>query len=382
MKIGIDARWIFREISGIGTYTLELIRHLTQVDSDNEYTLFFSDQEVQDRTLRDLALAKGGRFVAHTLPFGLFSLPNQVRMPGLLKSLGIDVFHSTNYMIPLPAFPRDRRGKIRCLTTLHDLIPLVFPEYVPRSRKKQFFALYRMLMLEVARRSDLILTVSRNSKEDILKHLRIPASRADDVVVIPEGVSPRFKPLSRADRRPGQKAILWVGRADPYKNVEVLIRAFARLREQYRGGLQLKLVGPKDARYPEASRLATELGIDKEVVWAGYLGDEDLVKAYQDADLFMLPSLYEGFGLPVLEAMACGTPVICSTKGSLSEVAGTAAIRVQPNDVIGMAEAMKRVLVDNRMAQDLSERGLRHAEKFSWTRTAQMTLNAYCQAIA
>ena len=382
MKIGIDARWIFREISGIGTYTLELIRHLAQVDGENEYILFFSDPEVRDRTMPGLALPEDGRFVAHTLPFGLFSIANQLRMPSLLRSLGIEVFHSTNYMIPFPAFPRNRRGKIKCLSTLHDLIPLVFPEYVPRSRKKRFFFLYRMLMLEVARRSDVILTVSRNSRDDILKHLRIPASRAADVVVIPEGVSPRFKPLSRGDRRPGQKAVLWVGRADPYKNVEVLIRAFARLREQYRGGLQLKLVGPKDARYPEASRLATELGIEKEVVWAGYLDDEALLKAYQEADLFVLPSLYEGFGLPVLEAMACGTPVICSTKGSLSEVAGTAAIRVQPNDVIGMAEAMKRVLVDSRMAQDLSERGLRHAEKFSWTRTAQMTLNAYRQVMA
>ena len=300
----------------------------------------------------------------------------------MLRSLGIDVFHSTNYMIPLPAFPRDRPGGIKCIVTLHDLIPLVFPEYVPRSRKKRLFPVYRMLMLEVARRSDAIITVSRSSREDILKHLRIPDAHADRVIVIPEGVSRRFKPLPAADRRPGRKTILWVGRADPYKNLEALIRAFARLREEQRGGVRLMLVGPKDARYPEASRLASDLGIAPDVEWTGYLGDEALVKAYQDADLFVLPSLYEGFGLPVLEAMACGTPVICSNKGSLSEVAGDAAIRVQPGDVTGMAEAMKRVLTDPRLARDLSERGLRHAEQFSWLRTAQLTLDAYRGAMA
>ena len=382
MKIGIDARWIFREISGIGTYTLELIRHLAQADRENDYILFFSDAEARDRSLPDLALAGNERFRALTLPYGLFSIANQLRLPGLLRSLEIDVFHSTNYMIPLPAFPRNRRGKTKCIVTLHDLIPLVFPEYVPRSRKKRFFPVYRMIMMEVARRSEIILTVSRNSREDILKHLRIPAPRADNVIVIPEGVSPRFKPPPPGDRRSGPKIILWVGRADPYKNVEVLIRAFARLRGQYRGALQLRLVGPKDARYPEASRLAEELGVAGNLAWTGYLDTAALVKAYQDADLFVLPSLYEGFGLPVLEAMACGTPVICSTKGSLSEVAGTAAIRVQPSDVIGMAEAMKRVLTDPRLALDLSERGRRHAEQFSWTRTALLTLNAYRKAMA
>lgn len=382
MKIGIDARWIFREISGIGTYTLELIRHLAQADAENDYTLFFSDPEARDRTLADLAPARDGRFTSITLPFGLFSIANQLRMPAMLRSLGIDVFHSTNYMIPLPAFPRDRPGGIKCIVTLHDLIPLVFPEYVPRSRKKRLFPVYRMLMLEVARRSDAIITVSRSSREDILKHLRIPDAHADRVIVIPEGVSRRFKPLPAADRRPGRKTILWVGRADPYKNLEALIRAFARLREEQRGGVRLMLVGPKDARYPEASRLASDLGIAPDVEWTGYLGDEALVKAYQDADLFVLPSLYEGFGLPVLEAMACGTPVICSNKGSLSEVAGDAAIRVQPGDVTGMAEAMKRVLTDPRLARDLSERGLRHAEQFSWLRTAQLTLDAYRGAMA
>jgi glycosyltransferase involved in cell wall biosynthesis len=211
------------------------------------------------------------------------------------------------------------------------------------------------------------------------------------VLAIPLGVEPRFQPAARPDAgaagwTPGnaraEQSILWVGRADPYKNLTGLIEAFASLRKQYRLSVELRIVGPKDRRYPEAARRAASLGIEDAVTWLGYLPDEELLSEYQHADVFVQPSWYEGFGLPVLEAFACGTPVICSNKGSLPEVSGGAALIVQPQDMIGLTEAMRRVLTDSRLARDMSARGLRQAQKFTWEATARMTLEAYQKAAA
>ena len=389
MRIGIDARWIFREMSGIGTYARELIRHLVLIDKHNTYVIFFNDSELKHRLMDDVNLAQTENFSTCVVPCGLFSPFNQWQMPRILAKQRLDIYHTPNYMLPLRAFPRNRPGRIRCVTNIHDLIPMVYPEYAPRSRKRRLFPIYRFIMHQVGMRSDLILTGSQASRGDIIRHLRIPTERAQAVTVIPDGVSPRFQPALRdaahtatdndfiPGTRRGARIILWVGRPDPYKNLVGLIEAFARLRAQCRFPIVLRLVGPQDPRYPEAGRLITKLGLDRDVIRAGYVTDDQLVKEYQRADVFVLPSRYEGFGLPVLEAMACGTPVICSNKGSLPEVVGGAALKVQPQDIIGLSEAMKRVLTDSRMAEDMEQQGLKQAAKFTWTATAQATLAAY-----
>ena len=383
MKIGIDARWIFKELSGIGSYTRELIRHLARLERTHKFVIYFSDPVLRDRTVAETDLGRAPNFSTCLLPFGLFSIRNQLRLPGLLTEAALDVFHSTNYMIPLRAFPRGRSGRIRCVTTIHDLIPLMFPAYAPRAWKRRLFPLYRWLMHEVARRSDLVITDSRSARDDVIRHLHL---RPERVLAIPLGVLPKFQPPARTDTgvtgwTPGsaraKQTILWVGRADPYKNLVGLIEAFAVLRKQYQLPVELRIVGPKDRRYPEASRRAAGLGIAAAVTWLGYLPDDRLLSEYQHADVFVQPSWYEGFGLPVLEAFACGTPVICSNKGSLPEVAGGAALIVQPQDMIGLTEAMRRVLTDSRLARDMSARGLRQAQKFTWEATARMTLAAY-----
>ena len=386
MKIGIDARWIFKELSGIGSYTRELIRHLARLERTHKFVIYFSDPVLRDRTVAETDLGHAPNFSTCLLPFGLFSIRNQLRLPGLLTEAALDVFHSTNYMIPLRAFPRGRSGRIRCVTTIHDLIPLMFPAYAPRAWKRRLFPLYRWLMHEVARRSDLVITDSRSARDDVVRHLHL---RPERVLAIPLGVLPKFQPPARTDTgvtgwTPGsaraKQTILWVGRADPYKNLVGLIEAFAALRKQYQLPVELRIVGPKDRRYPEASRRAAGLGIAAAVTWLGYLPDDCLLSEYQHADVFVQPSWYEGFGLPVLEAFACGTPVICSNKGSLPEVADGAALIVQPQDMIGLTEAMRRVLTDLRLARDMSARGLRQARKFSWEATARMTLAAYKKA--
>ncbi|MBU4200573.1 MAG: glycosyltransferase family 4 protein [Verrucomicrobia bacterium] len=393
MRIGIDARWIFREMTGIGTYTRELIRNLVVLDKYNHYVIFFNDEKLKNRLIDDTGLGPAENFSACVVPFGLFSITNQWYMPQILAEQRIDVYHSPNYLIPLRAFPRNQPGQIRCVTSIHDLIPLVFPEYAPRSRKRRLSPLYHWIMHQVGTRSDIILTGSQSARDDILLHLRIPPEREQSVMSIPDGVSSRFKPLpqdtSSSGAGPdfipgthrGARVILWVGRPDPYKNLTGLIEAFARLREQCRFPVVLRLVGPKDPRYPEAAQLAAKLGVERDVVWTGYVTDDQLVREYQQADVFILPSRYEGFGLPVLEAMACGIPVICSNKGALPEVAGDAALKVQPQDILGLSEAMKRILTDHRLAEDMVARGFQQASKFTWTVTAQKTLDAYWKAL-
>jgi alpha-1,3-rhamnosyl/mannosyltransferase len=393
MRIGIDARWIFKEMSGIGTYTRELIRNLALIDKDNHYIIFFNDKELKERLLEDAGLADAENFSACVVPFGIFSPANQLQMPRVLAGHQVDVYHSPNYMIPLLAFPRNQPGRIRCVTSLHDLIPLIFPEYTPRSRKRRLFPLYRWIMNQVGMRSDIIVTGSISAREDIIRHLHIPPAREHLVIAIPDGVSARFKPpapdaarpTAAADFipgiRPDARIILWVGRPDPYKNLTGLVEAFARVKEQCRFPVALRLVGARDPRYPEPSQLALKLGVERDIVWSGYVSDEQLLKEYQQADVFVMPSQYEGFGLPVLEAMACGTPVVCGNKGALPEVAGDSALQVTPQDIPGLAEAIKRVLGDPRLARDMRARGFQQASKFTWAATAQETLRAYWKAL-
>jgi glycosyltransferase involved in cell wall biosynthesis len=390
MKIAMDARWIFPQLSGIGLYTQELIRHLPRVDHRNEYVLFFDREESRQRIVELTGLADTPNFVTQILPYGVFSPRGQIQLPRLLRRLNVDVFHSPNYMIPFLGFPKKkedgtanrRKGqRSRCVVTLHDVIPLIFPTYAPRSKKARLFPVYRRLMIQVGIRADVILADSFASRTDVIRHLGIPTARSNSVLVVPAGVSPTYQ---SGVRRPSQtRTILYVGRLDPYKNVTGLIEAFAQVRRALPDmDIRLKIVGPPDTRYPEARETAMRLGVDPRVEWAGYLDDAGIVAAYQKADVFALLSKYEGFGLPVLEAMACGTPVVCSRRGSLPEVAGDAALLVDPEDTSEAASAITRVFREEPLATSLRERGLRQAAKFTWMKTAAMTLKAYEQAVS
>lgn len=377
MKIGIDARWIFPEITGIGSYTQELIRHLAAVDRNNDYILFFQNTRVRDRTVAYAQLEDAPRMEARIAPFGPFSLQNQLRMPGIIRDAQLDLFHSTNFMLPFSACPRDRQGRTACVVTIHDLIPLIFPEHTPRALKSRFHFIYRAVMREVGRRADLIITVSESSRRDILHHMTIPEERRNKVIAIHEGVSDRYTPGSPPSG--ACPTILYVGRLDPYKNVPALIRAFSRALKSGRIQARLKIIGPRDARYPEVERLISEKELHPHIDWPGYVDADELCRAYREATVFVLPSLYEGFGLPVLEAMACGTPVICGNRASLEEVAGDAAILFDPQNEDALAAALESVLTDPARAETLRVKGLHRAAQFSWETTARKTIEAYEQ---
>jgi len=379
MKIVIDARWIFGELSGIGLYTQELIRALAALDRQHDYVLLFQQPEIMARVAAYAGLAAAPNFRAELVSYGLFSLANQIRLPGLLRRWDADVFHSPNYMIPFRAFPAGGRRPIRCVVTIHDLIPLLFPEWTPKAKKTRLLPVFRRVMQAVGARADLILTVSEVSRQDILRVMRIPDERQAKVLAIPNGVAAEYQPAAVVRAGTGKQTLLYVGRFDPYKNVVGLLAAFEQLRLQMPGAVRLVIAGAPDPRYPEALNFARQHNLDADIEWRGYVSGRQLVAAYQQADVFVLPSRYEGFGLTVLEAMACGTPVVCSNVSSLPEVAGDAALLVVPDDAAKIAEAIRRVFVEPGLATALREKGLRRAAKFSWQRTAELTLRAYEQ---
>ncbi len=379
MKIAIDARWISRDQSGIGTYSLALLDALAVQDRENEYVVLVTDPEQERQVVSSTRIAQAPNFRTRRMSGSVFSLRSQLTLPTYLRREPIHVFHSPNYMIPLLAFPRRRPHRTRCIVTLHDVIPLVSPQFAPRARKNRVYPLFRWLMREIGRRADRVLTVSHCSRRDILAHLGLPPDAGSKITVVPNGVASCFRP---ADRLPPSdpsrlRTILYVGRHDPYKNVGLLVRALRILKERVPFPVRLILAGAKDPRYPETAQLAEREGVVHDVIWAGQQDTQHLVRLYQQADVLAHPSRYEGFGLPVLEAMACGLPVVCSNAASLPEVTGDAAVLLDPDDLPGWVEAMERVLTDTTWAASLRERGRQRAAAYSWSRTAAQTLAIY-----
>jgi len=373
IRLVLDARWIFPEISGIGSYTRELIRRLAGLNADDLFCVaLFDNPATQDIVMNYDEVRANERFSAHLVEYSPFSLRTQLALPSELKRIGCTIYHAPNYMYPYRAFPRRRQGAMACVVTIHDLIPLVFPDHAPRSRKSRLFPLFRRIMLESGARADAIITPSRATADDVIRYLRIPASRSHRVRVIPEGVHARYTPGKKGDGN----TILYVGRLDPYKNLPLLIRAFAQVHKQVPEA-RLRIIGPDDPRYPEAWETVAKLNLESHVIRDGYVTDADIVKAYQQAAVFVLPSRYEGFGLPVLEAMACGTPVVCGSGGSLAEVAGTAALQVSVTDPDALANALVQVLTDTALAARMRTEGRKHAAGFSWEQTARDTLALY-----
>lgn len=382
MRIAIDARWIFPEISGIGAHTRELILHLALNDTDNNYILYFNDVRLRDRTWEEASLSGKPNFESVIVRWTLFSPSGQLLMPRRLRADRIDVFHSTNYMIPLLAFPKRGNRPIHCVVTIHDLIPLLFPSATPQALKTRLFPLYRRLMREVGARADRIIAVSRASRDDIIRCLRIPAGAEERVRVIHNGVSDCFRPpagprVSDSDDPSRTRVILYVGRSDPYKNLPALVETFDVLRRSASFPVRLRIVGPPDPRYPEPRERARQLGAEPFITWSGYMPADVLVKAYQDADVTVLPSSYEGFGFPLVDSMACGTPVVCNDIPVLREVGGDAALYASISDRNAFAVALLSVLQDPTARNTMIRRGHERARAFSWTRTARETLDIY-----
>ncbi len=382
MKIAIDARWIFRENSGVGTYTRQLIEHLAMLDRENRYLLVFQDPALRDQILAAPALRATDRIETCRVSYGLFSPRNQAALLPLLARHQVDVYHSTNYMIPLYAPPAPTVRRIRLVATIHDIIPLALPNHAPRSRKSRMIGVFRWMIRRIVRKADAIVTVSHSSKNDLIRYGGATPDAQQKIKVVYNGVSPLFRPPASRQAHPDEKTLLYVGRQDPYKNLDGLIRIFAEIRQQTPHPLKLVIAGPPDPRYPEPFETARKLGVAHALVCTGPLPPARLVEQYQQADVLVHPSKYEGFGLQVLEAMACGLPVVCSRSSSLPEVGGDAALYAPPDEPAAFCRQIKAVLTQPDLAARLSAQGLEQAARFPWEKTARETRNVYTQLAA
>ncbi len=297
----------------------------------------------------------------------------QLWLPLALGREGADVLHSLAYVQPL-ACPT------RSVVTVHDLSFLLYPGNFNRANRLYLRAFSRLS----AARADRVIAVSANTKRDVVRLLGVEAAK---VAVVHHGIEECFRPFAdraaveafRRRRGLPERFVLFVGTIEPRKNLETLVEAFARLR---RAGLPHKLVvaGAKGWQWQPVFAAVERLGLEGEVAFPGYVPYDEQPLWYNSADLFVYPSLYEGFGFPPLEAMACGTPVIASRTSALPEVVGEAGLLVDPLDAEALAEALRRALSDRDLSQQLSERGLARARGFTWREAARRTAAVYAEA--
>jgi glycosyltransferase involved in cell wall biosynthesis len=297
---------------------------------------------------------------------------DMLRLSKQLAARGFDLVHS---LVPGVIH---KTSKMRVVVTMLDLIPLIYPNDCQMSVDVRW--LYQRRLRSVVD-TDCLISISKTTKQDLVSHLRIEKERIVPIYLAP---SPNFHPVSKEvvaafKKRLGlpKRYILYLGGYSYRKNVPLLLHAFHQLG-QLRRDIKLVLTGTGYKGVDHVVRdLIAELCLEDEVIWSGFVRNEDLPALYCGASLFVYPSLYEGFGLPVLEAMSCGVPVITSKAGSLSEVAGNAAILVEPDDLAGLVAAMQEVLEDTVLQDDLRRLGQAHASTFSWERCARETLLVY-----
>jgi glycosyltransferase involved in cell wall biosynthesis len=375
MLIGYEASALQGCKSGVGYYAENLLAGMMAVAPQHEY-LLFSNRSIQGPGLGDQRPhpSLDARFYAgRYFPVRLAWM--QGVLPGTLRRLRPDICHFPNYLAPVAT-------SCPYVVTIHDMTLFI----TPRLHRWKKLLLDRTLIPMVARKAEAIVAVSKSAGNDIVRLLKVPASK---VHVIMNAVSPAFKRVEDAAELEAVRAryglqgpyILYVGTIEPRKNLVRLIGAFARLR---RGGLPHKLlmVGQPgwhcEPIYAEVERQ----GLKSEVIFTGYVPFEDLPALYSAASAMAFPSIYEGFGLPVLEAMACGTPVVTSSSSGLAEVADGAALLVNPLSIDEIAGALHKVCSQPELAAELSALGVARAHEFTWENAARATLDVYERVLA
>ena len=367
MRWGIDGRTLQDHFPGIGVYTYSLVRHLAALAPDDELILLVLEGAQNSRFGLD-HLARLGNVRLASVEASAFGARQQWQIPRVLAQAQVDLYHSPYYLLPY------RVGR-PTLVTIHDLIPWVLPDALP---KPALATVYRACVRLAARRADHVIADSRATRDDLVQRLGMQAA---DVSTIPLAAGSRFRPVdaSKLLGRLGLQTpyLLYMGSNKPHKNLVRLVRSWARVPTAVRGRVQLVFGGFEDPRYPEARQMVATLGLGASVRWLGAVDNEDLPALYSGALGAVNPSLYEGFGLPVLEAMACGTPVACARTSSLIEVAGDAALTFDPRDESEMAATIGRLCNDSDLRRELARRGLERAAGYSWEATARQTLALY-----
>jgi glycosyltransferase involved in cell wall biosynthesis len=368
VRIGIDARKLHD--FGIGTYIRNVLQNLARLDQQTEYVVLCR----ADDTAFAASLGENFRGVVETS--GNYSVSEQIRIPLALRRERVNLFHAPHYVLP---------PLVRCrsVVTIHDCIHLMFPQYLPN----RFALAYARASIGLAaRRSTRVLTVSESSKRDILRFVDVPPEKID---VIYNGYDERFgiEPPEEVMTRVRERYqlhdpfVLYAGNVKPHKNLERLIEAFDIVRKRGLDHLKLVLIGDEISRYAALRRAVHSHQLHKYVRFLGYMPHETLAVLYRLAGVFVFPSIYEGFGLPPLEAMASGTPVVTSNVSSLPEVAGDAAVLVDPYQSIAIADGIERVLCDEPLRRELRAKGLIRTRQFSWDASVRRVREIYAQVL-
>jgi glycosyltransferase involved in cell wall biosynthesis len=364
VRIGIDARKLHD--FGIGTYIRNVLRQLARLDDRTEFVLLCRPDDAAALT----SLGENFRPVAETS--GNYSISEQLTIPLALKREGVSLFHAPHYVLP-PLVP------CRSVVTIHDCIHLMFPQYLP-NRLALTYA--RASIAMAARRATRVLTVSESSKRDILRFVDVEPSKIDVIYNAYDerfGVEPREEDVERVRERfqLHDPFVLYAGNVKPHKNLERLIDAFQVVRKRGVDNLKLVLIGDDISKYAALRRAVHRHQLHQHVRFLGFVPEETLAVMYRLASVFVFPSLYEGFGLPPLEAMASGTPVVTSNLSSLPEVAGDAAVLVDPYDPEAIADGMYRVLTDDMLRYSMRAKGIERARQFSWEQSVRRVHDIY-----
>jgi len=372
MRIGIDATALPPQPVGAGNYIIHLIRALAAINGEDEFVIFAGQRGPSLIDLPENSTVEWV-LVPDRSP-GLRLIWEQIFFSSLIRDSDIDLLHSLHYTRPL-------RLDCASVVTFHDMTFFLYPQLHTRA-KRIFFPL---AVKSSARRADFVITVSESTRQDAIRLLNLSPER---VFASQLGVDPSFHPINDSELKDSiakkyqlpDRFILYVGLIEPRKNLPILINAYKKLVDAGTDHY-LVLVGRYGWMYDQVLRQIEKLSLTEKVILPGYVDQIDLPIVYNLSDLFVYPTLYEGFGLPALEAMACGTPVITTDVSSLPEIVGEAGLLVPPDNVEELYRAMISVLNDEELRLSMARRGTQRAAKFTWEQTARSTLEVYRQAI-
>ncbi|MHC1749551.1 MAG: glycosyltransferase family 4 protein [Cellulosilyticaceae bacterium] len=376
MKVGIELQPCLKNRSGIGVYTYELTKRLQTYDDIDIQGNIFNFLNRNDNS-KDLAGLNFSMETCRLFPYGVYSrIWNQIPIHyQVLFNQKVDVYHFFNFIVP-PGV----KGKV--IATIHDL---TFERYPETMDQKNLTRLKKNVNYSIER-ADKIVTISESSKQDIIKYLKVDGSKIEiiypgvDKVVFGQEYAQRQINYVKDKYHLPDKYILYMGTIEPRKNIGAIIEAFAQLKKDNDDrikNIKLVLAGKKGWLYESIFDKVRTLNLENDVVFTDYVEDQDKAIIYQLAKIFIFPSLYEGFGIPALEAMAAGVPVITSNSSSLPEVVGTAGILVEPKDFKGIAEAMCNILNDESLAKEMIAKGYEQVKKFSWDESARKLYELY-----
>ena len=371
MKIGIEAQRIFRRKKhGMDMVAMELIRHLQKTDKTNEYVIFVREDE------DDKVISETANFRIERLPAAPYPIWEQIILPRAVRESGVEILHCTSNTAPL-------RVDVPLVVTLHDIIYLEKLNLTKGTPYQIIGNLYRRVLVPpIVKKAALILTVSESERECIRSYFSLPDEKVKTVY---NGVGSHFRPITdqsvheamRKKYNLPEDYVFYLGNTDPKKNMEGVMRAISHLRKQ--GKLTFRLL-MLDIDREYLRRVATRIGdleILNHIYFCGYIRNEELPAIYSMAKIFLYPSLRESFGIPILEAMACGVPVITSSTYSMPEVAGDAALLVNPSDPVDIAAKIIQLLEDKALGENLVKKGLERYKDFSWERNALQTVDLY-----